>query len=563
MEKVLDTVGSLHLLSVFSKTARSKDWNTIFSTVRTSTLLPAIAIAFVTLPVIWLVADYARILLLRRKLPPGPFPLPLFGNYFIVPKYKPWETWAEWSKKYDNPMITVWSGHRPYILCHDAWTISDLLEKRAHLYSSRPRMYAMGDMIDATETNQVCLVYGDKWRLHRRLMHTAVGSQAVRDHRSFQGNESKVLTRDLLENPDNFVLAIERYSCSVVSIIGWGRRIDRMNDTVAQVALSIMEGVDLVMPCYHIVEVIPWLLKVPKWIYSIPSKFRAGARMSKGYFIDLSREAADKGDNFAKRLITSQQEHGMDDGEIGTLTSNLIGGGVDTTSGSIISFILAMCVWPEIQRKAQEEIDRVVGKERSPTWEDEPSLPYITACVTEVLRWRTVTILGGIPHAPIKDDEYRGYLIPAGTPVGGNVWAIHRNPREFPAPDSFRPERFLNGLERPYPTKKGHNAFGWGRRVCSGQPLAEQGLFLTIARLLWAFDILPGLDEDGNEVTLDIFKYISCENTRPEPFKARFIPRTEHIARLIRKEAEVAREELRIYDGETKVTMGQRPANYH
>lgn len=161
----------------------------------------------------------------------------------------------------------------------------------------------------------------------------------------------------------------------------------------------------------------------------------------------------------------------------------------------MISFILAMCVWPEVQRKAQEEIDRVVGRDRSPTWDDESSLPYITACVTEVLRWRTVTILGGIPHAPIQDDEYRGYRIPAGTPITGNVWAIHRNPREFPAPDSFRPERYLNGLERPYPNKKGHNAFGWGRRVCSGQPLAEQGLFLSFARLLWAFDIRPGLDE--------------------------------------------------------------------
>ncbi|RFU24983.1 hypothetical protein B7463_g11357, partial [Scytalidium lignicola] len=450
MEKVLDTASNLRLLGAFDNNTTKEEWSAVLPTWRAEGLPIVITIAFMALPVAWLIADYVRILLLRRRLPPGPFPLPLFGNYFIAPKYKPWKTWAEWSKKYDNPMITVWSGHRLYILCHDAWMISDLLEKRAHLYSSRPRMYAMGDMIDATETNQVCLVYGDKWRLHRRLMHTAVGSQAVRNHRSFQGNESKVLTRDLLKDPDNFVLAIERYSCSVVSIISWGRRIDQMNDTVAQ------------------------LLKIPKWIYSIPSKFATAAKMSKGYFIRLSQEASDKGDNFAKRLITSQQDHGMDDGEIGTLTSNLIGDGVDTTSGSIISFILAMCVWPEIQRKAQAEIDQVVGRERSPTWDDGPSLPYITACVTEVLRWRTVTILGGIPRAPIKDDEYRGYLIPAGTPVGGNVWAIHRNPREFPAPDSFRPERFLDGLERPYPTKKGHNAFRWGRRVSSGQPLAEQ-----------------------------------------------------------------------------------------
>jgi len=49
-------------------------------------------------------------------------------------------------------------------------------------------------------------------------------------------------------------------------------------------------------------------------------------------------------------------------------------------------------------------------------------------------------------------------------------------------------------LERPHPSKKGHNAFGWGRRQCSGQPYAEQGLFITLARMLWAFNIRPGLD---------------------------------------------------------------------
>ena len=152
-----------------------------------------------------------------------------------------------------------------------------------------------------------------------------------------------------------------------------------------------------------------------------------------------------------------------------------------------------MCVFPEVQQRAQEELDRIVGQDRSPTWDDMNSLPYISACASEVLRWRTVTILGGLPDAPIKDDMYRDYFILAGTAITGNVWSIHRHPREFPAPDSFRPERYFNGLERPYPIKKGHNAFGWGRRVFSGQPLAEQSLWMVVARLLWDYNIRPGL----------------------------------------------------------------------
>lgn len=115
------------------------------------TSVSVLAFIFVRLllvsPLLYLIYDYTRILLLRRKLPPGPIPLPIFGSYFITPKAKPWVTWERWSKQYDNPMITIWNGHRPCIVCHDAWTVSDLMEKRAAIYSSRPRMPSMGDMV--------------------------------------------------------------------------------------------------------------------------------------------------------------------------------------------------------------------------------------------------------------------------------------------------------------------------------------------------------------------------------------------------------------------------------
>ncbi len=230
-----------------------------------------------------------------------------------------------------------------------------------------------------------------------------------------------------------------------------------------------------------------------------------------------------------------------------------------------------MCAFPEVQKKAQQDIDSVVGDGRLPNWEDEAQLPYIRACVDEALRWRTVTILGGIPHAPSQDDVYRDYHIPKGTWITGNLWSIHRNPSEFPEPDVFKPERFIT-RERPFPNKKGHNAFGWGRRQCSGQPLAEQGLFLTFARLLWAFEIRPGLDANvsfiighhigsitysrqGKEIPVDIFAYGESENMRPEPFRARFIPRSDRHRELVLSEAKVAREYLRQFDGETKVKM--------
>jgi len=83
----------------------------------------------------------------------------------------------------------------------------------------------------------------------------------------------------------------------------------------------------------------------------------------------------------------------------------------------MLSFILASLAFPEAIKPAQDEIDKVVGNHRSPDWEDEDKLPYCKALVKEVLRWRSVAILGGLPHCPTKDDVYRGYYIPEGTRI--------------------------------------------------------------------------------------------------------------------------------------------------
>ncbi|KAL1873218.1 hypothetical protein Daus18300_004038 [Diaporthe australafricana] len=491
--------------------------------------------------------NYIRVLLLRRKLPPGPFPLPVIGNHYRIPYVQPWIKFEEWSRQYGDPMITIWLGSRPVIVLNDAWTASDLLEKRADVYSSRPRFVAMGELTGSATTNQATLVYGDQWRLHRKLT----------------GDESKILTLEFLTDPDDYVMSIERYSVSVVSIIGWGRRIAKKKDYVCQKALETMAVVNYVIPGWLLVESLPWLADLPAWVYAFPTIVKMVSSQLASYFLALNKEAAANNPNpsFAKTVLEKQPALGLSDAEVSALTTNLLGAGVDTTSGTLTSTVLALCLFPEVQSKAQAEIDTVLGGTKSPSWEDLDAgrLPYVGALAREIMRWRTVTVLGGIPHAPVCDDTYRGFLIPKGTQLTCNVWAMHRNPGDFPDPDAVRPERYLGGrsggLAFEYPNGRGHNAFGWGRRQCSGQPLAEQSVLMVLARLLWAFRVEPGLDERGNPVQLDAFAYNDSENMRPLPFKARFMPRSSKIEELIRSEAREAAERLSQYDGETKLTL--------
>jgi len=165
-------------------------------------------------------------------------------------------------------------------------------------------------------------------------------------------------------------------------------------------------------------ETIPLLQKLPAWVYALPTALKKGRQGMMTYWYALSKESAENGDreSFSKALFEDKAE-GLLPLEIGSLTSNLIGGGVDTTTSTMLSFILACIAFPEALKKVQEELDRVVGRNRLPDWSDESNLPYCRAMIKEVLRWRSVAILGGLPHAPIKDDIYRGYLIPEGTSI--------------------------------------------------------------------------------------------------------------------------------------------------
>jgi cytochrome P450 len=94
--------------------------------------------------------------------------------------------------------------------------------------------------------------------------------------------------------------------------------------------------------------------------------------------------------------------------------------GSDTIATQLTVFIQAMVLYPEVQKAAQAEIDRVCG-DRLPNKDDQKDLPYIHAIIKETCRWMPAAILG-IPHANIKDDEYLGYRIPKDTVVIMNVW---------------------------------------------------------------------------------------------------------------------------------------------
>ncbi|KAF8546953.1 cytochrome P450, partial [Imleria badia] len=171
--------------------------------------------------------------------------------------------------------------------------------------------------------------------------------------------------------------------------------------------------------------------------------------------------------------------------------------------------MLAMVIYPETQKRAQAELDVVVGRHRIPTFADYENLPYIRAMVKEALRWRPVDPVG-LPHRSIEDDWYEGHFIPAGTIVITNVWHLNRDPEIYGADAvHFNPARHLDGKGQVSPgpidsKEEGHFTYGFGRRICVGRHVANNSLFIDIAMVLWAMNIEPATDARGKPLPIDV-----------------------------------------------------------
>ena len=149
---------------------------------------------------------------------------------------------------------------------------------------------------------------------------------------------------------------------------------------------------------------------------------------------------------FCIEMARQQRKIGFDEEQAAYSSGTLLEAGSDTTSNTLYGFVQAMVLFPEVQQKAQEEIDKIVGHERMPNMDDEPKMQYNRGCVKESLRWMPTAIVGSIPHALTQDDEYMGYSLPKGAGVVSNIYKIHMDPARYPEPRKFNLDRYQQPL---------------------------------------------------------------------------------------------------------------------
>lgn len=275
------------------------------------------------------------------------------------------------------------------------------------------------------------------------------------------------------------------------------------------------------------IETFPFLLRLPSWFPGATFKRASVKCLNAAHDVkelpfQYVKEKMSTG-NMAPCFVTETLNRARlsveDDNVITTAVkeaaSIAFAGGVETTTSTLLVFLLAMVLHPEAQAKAHAEIDRVVGKDRLPSFDDKPALPYVEGILRETLRWHPVFPLG-VPSATTTSDIYKGYFIPKGVIVFKNTWAMTHNKTKYPSPDEFKPERFLHD-DGSFTNDRMPLGFGWGRRACVGRHVADASLWIATASFLAAFSAHKALDDHGMDIPV-IPKFTTGAAVHPEEF---------------------------------------------
>ncbi|SJL10290.1 related to O-methylsterigmatocystin oxidoreductase [Armillaria ostoyae] len=484
-----------------------------------------------------------------RNLPPGPRGLPLIGNLLEL-RGKQWLTFTDLGKKYGDLMYFNVAG-QPLVVLNSQKVAADLLDRRAGKFSDRPRNIVASDIM--TGGNLVVFTrYGDVWRRMRKAAHEGLNKGVVYKYHPIQTAEAVLLTAGVLAEPEKWNSHLRRTAASAIMSMVYDTpptseqdpSVKNINEFVARLTRAAMPGA-------HFVEFFPWMRYIPskyaKWKREAEESYAKDSAMFEGLFNGVKDRVA-KGDerpSLASTLIQDAGRHDLTERENSWLAGTMYAAGAETTSGVMSWWTLAMIVYPETQKRAQAELDAVVGRDRLPSFADYEHLPYIRAMVKEALRWRMVDPVG-LPHQSTEDDVYDGYFIPAGTILIANVWHLNRDPEIYgPDAEHFNPARHLdkNGKLAPGPSdtkEESHVTYGFGRRICVGRHVANNSLFIDIAMMLWAMNIERATDENGVPLPLDVDGCVEDGLvTRPVPFKAKITPRFREAQAIVEQEREL------------------------
>ncbi|KAI1426170.1 cytochrome P450 [Xylaria sp. FL1777] len=480
--------------------------------------------------------------------PPGPPTVPLLGNLHLIPSEGRHLQFERWARKY-GPIYSLMLGTKVMVVLNSDEAIKELIDRRGATYASRPEAYIAQDVLSGG-LRVLFMPNNSVWKRVRKFVHMMIGVVASETYIPYQDLENKAMLLDFLQTPNDFIDHLRRYTASITTQMTFGYRILNILDANFREAFDIFDRSSELIGSRTaaLLDLVPALRHLPDWLLPIKAECRIVHKREKALFLrnyDKIKQDVLSGSAkpcISKDLVLMQEKAGFSDESAAYISGSILQAGSETTASILVGFVQAMVIWPQVARRAQDELDRVCG-DRLPELHDEVNLPYIRACMKESLRWMPGFMLG-IPHAVTQDDEYLGYHIPKGATVIMNVWAVHNDPNRHISPREFDPLRYIDDRQtsieaanNPDVKQRDHFVFGAGRRRCQGMHIADRSMFLAISRLLWAFDFQRVVDDKtGEELVPDMSDLVDGMMMFPKLFPAKIVSRSAFRAQVVKDE---------------------------
>ncbi|KAH8773615.1 cytochrome P450 [Diaporthe sp. PMI_573] len=425
-----------------------------------------------------------------RGIPDGPKGLPIIGR-------------SSHAKRFGD-LYSLWLGTQLFVIISSPEIAKDLMVTNGSVFSSRKEMFLKSQTIFAGR-GITATPYNDRWRKHRRIAQTWLHTKAVDEYTHILDMEATDMIKCLykesqggkaLINPQPFA---GRCSLNNMLSIVFGTRTDSVaHPKVARSLRISREFMNLTGPMSNLVDFVPLL-------QHLPTRTRSRARKLHEDLLTLYGESEN-----------------LDDLDMAILASAFMIGGVETTASIMQWFFALIPAYPEIQRLAQADLDRVVGRDRLPAVEDEKNLPFCHAIVKEIERCHNPFWLG-TPHVASEDFTYQ---------VANSRTRLQ--PRRY-LHDSLTSAESSNMAG---PRERDYWMFGAGRRICPGMWVTEREIWLSVSRLIWAFNLesVPGHP-------IDLKEYDGLSGRSPMPFHIKLVPRHDNVENVLR--AATAQADLR------------------
>ncbi|KAJ3002825.1 hypothetical protein NUW54_g5637 [Trametes sanguinea] len=507
-------------------------------------LVPALCLlAVVSARALWLrVSSKAS----RKPVFPGPSPLPIVGN--ILPSERVWITLSAIGEKYGRveerhalsrlipnsppvgPIFSLKLLSTPVLVVNSSTAARDLFELRSANYANRP----LPKIVQMAGFDRGVALEHDpaRLRLGRKVMHSVIQPRVIVEFRDRIQHYLAIYLKYMIESPDRFVQHAKLLLAGVTLEMSHGYEISGPNDVyLGQAEILVKNFSQASYAGGHLVNWLPFLSYLPAWLPGMG--FKRMARQWREHYDRVAGEAFDYAKSeitdgtarpsMVQKALADMSQDGIPEDIVKYSAAQVYSGGADTTASTIIAFILMMVRHPEVQSRAQAEIDTVTGHTRLPAFADRAQLPYVDAVLAEVLR--VLPPIPAILRQPENDDIYEGRLIPKGTMMIENIWGMLHDRNVYPEPAAFRPERWLKADKQDirHPLNV---AFGFGRRICPGRLLAEELAFTAIALLLSSFDISCAHDDNGDPI-VPAPEQTNGSIIFPLPFRCHIRPRND------------------------------------